>query len=94
MPKRTLLAAAVLAALCGAGNEDVLTRHIVLHVAAPPPGRALVVTAGVAYKNKARPGAARVVSHAPDGRGGEEVVVEAALKPHRTTEISVSPAAP
>lgn len=75
-------------------NEDVLARHIVLHVAVPPAGRALALTAGVAYKNKTKPGDARIVSQTPDGRGGEEVVVEAALKPHRTTEIFVSPAAP
>jgi len=75
-------------------NEEVLARHIVLRVTASPPGRALVVTAGVAYKNKSKPGVARIVSSSPDGKGGVEVVVEAALKPHRTTEISVSPAAP
>lgn len=75
-------------------NEDILVRHIVLHVAAPPRGTALALTAGVAYKNKVKPGVARIVSQTPDGRGGEEVVVEAALKPHRTTEISLSPAAP
>lgn len=75
-------------------NEDILARHIVLHVAAPPAGRALVVTAGVAYKNKSKPGAARILSQTADGKGGTEVVVEAALKPHRTTEISLTPAAP
>lgn len=75
-------------------NEAVLARHIVLHVAAPPVGQTLVVTAGVAYKNNSKLGEARIVAQILDGKGGEEVVVEAALKPHRTTEISVSPAAP
>ena len=73
-------------------NEDILVRHIVLHVAVPPAGRALALTAGVAYKNKTKPGVARIVSQTPDGKGGEEVVVEGDLKPHRTTEISLSPA--
>ena len=68
-------------------------RHIVLHVTALPAGRALVLTVGVADKNNAKPGVARIVSQTPDGRGGEKVAVEAALKPHRPTEISLSPAA-
>lgn len=76
-------------------DMTVTVKHVVLHVAAPPAGQALAVTASVAYKKKNKPGAAEIVSQAPGAIPGTvDVVVQATLPKARTMEISVAPAAP
>ncbi len=75
-------------------DMEVMVKHIVLHVAAPPAGQTLALTASVAYKKKNKPGIAQIVSQSPGASPGTlDVVVQATLPKARTMEISVAPAA-
>jgi hypothetical protein len=71
---------------------EVTAGHIVAHLAAPPAGETLTVTAFSAYKKKVKPVAAQIVSVTPDPNGGVDAVVSAALTPAHTVEIDVAPA--
>lgn len=66
--------------------------HLVFHVAAPPTGQKLALTASIQYKNKIKPGEAQIVSQSP-GRllGTVDVVVTTVAKKARTEEISLGP---
>ena len=76
-------------------NFDTVTvRHVVLHVAAPPAGQMLTVTAMLAYKKKNKPLDAQIISQSPGTQPGTvDVVVAATLPKARTAEITVGPAA-
>ena len=76
-------------------NFDAVTvRHVVLHVAAPPAGQTLAVTAMLSYKKKNKPLAAQIVSQSPGDRPGTvDVIVSVTLPKARTAEITVAPAA-
>ena len=74
--------------------SPVVANHIVLHVAAPPAGQRLGVTAVLAYKKKNKPGIARIVSQSPGAQPGTvDVVISATLPKARTSEITVGPSA-
>ena len=75
-------------------NTPVTMTGVVLHCPAPPAGQSLHLTAGVAYKKKVKPGAARILSQSPDGAGGLTVRVEVIVPEKRTTELSLAPGAP
>ncbi|MGI4787665.1 MAG: metallophosphoesterase family protein [Janthinobacterium lividum] len=74
--------------------DAVILSHIVLHVAAPPAGQTLGVTAMLAYKKKNKPLDVQIISRTPGAQPGTvDVVVLATLPKARTAEITVGPGA-
>ena len=66
--------------------------HLVFHVAAPPIGQTLGLTASIQYKNKVKPGDAQILSQSPGAVPGTlDVIVSAVAKKARTEEITLSP---
>ena len=73
-------------------DVPVTLPHLVFHVAAPPAGQALAVTATVSYKKKNKPGDAQIVSESSGATPGSvDVIVSTTAKIARTEEISLAP---
>ena len=67
--------------------------HLVFHVAAPPTGQKLMLTASIQYKSKIKPGDARILSQTPGAAPGTvDVIVSTVAKKARTEEITLGPA--
>ena len=66
--------------------------HLVFHVAAPPAGQTVGLTASIQYKNKVKPGDAQILSQSPGTVPGTlDVIVSAVAKKARTEEITLAP---